>query len=218
MTREQRMSIVSVPSDGDCFYHAFISGLGIAASPTDLRNFVASKIEQCPDLYTDMIDDWKGFGLIKGDGDGDGVPSADELARRIRHDKEWATTTVIHILSDAFNVRTVVYKKVGSRCLPQIFPYPWTFDPKQRKFARTIHIYHHDCHFDLLLPIGPPNEAGAEDGSIELNEHVQCKEQQLGGNASTAVQWEPNAGQPTEPNALSFLFGVTIILTLLTYL
>lgn len=140
-----QFEVIRVPADGDCFYHAFIRGLGLNTSPSQLRNYVAEQLEASDKLYQDLIDEWKDLGVRDAS-----KLSKGEVLYRIRYRHEWATATIIHILADAFNVKVTVYKKVKDRYYPQVFPYGWTYDPSKRKFARDIYIYNEGGHFDLL--------------------------------------------------------------------
>ena len=218
MTGENKtMEVIPVPGDGDCFYHAFIKGLGLEVSPKHLRTFVADKIMSSTDLYKDILDDWKSQNLLRGEE----TLSAEQIAHRIRYNKEWATTTVIHILADAFNCRVIVYKSINGRYLPQVFPYIWTFDPKVRKFNKTISIYNHGGHFDLLTEV---KDDGDDGSSFMLPPLPNVLTQRGGGkdtkesrnSSSQTVIEEPiqsDYGQLITP----FFLGLTVIATLLYF-
>jgi hypothetical protein len=201
----EEMYVVPMPGDGDCFYHAFIAGVGLAITPKDLRNFVADQILTKSELFEDIVDDWKSQGLLSPH------ESADikEIATRIKNRKEWATTTVIHILSDAFNVRTIVYRELNGHYVPSLFPYLWTFDPKKRRFAKTLYLYSHGQHFDLLQPVQPSGNHGANLPSIDI------VAQKGGTLTTTGTQTIKPLFVPEETDPTSLFIGVCLIFGLL---
>lgn len=167
------MKIIPVPADGDCLYHAFIKGLGIKTLlPQHLRDFVASKILSDKDLYDDIVREWIDFNVI---------PNAqnitpEKVANHIRNTKEWATSTVIHILAVAFNVRITVFQKINGQFYPEIFPSEWKqhHDEKWKTvgklknrgnkwkkdaYYKDIYLLRRGYHFELLIPVGPSNSS-----------------------------------------------------------
>ena len=144
------MKIVPVPGDGDCLYHAFIKGLGIdGLTPIQLREFVGKKLMSDKDLYDDLVTEWIDFGVIKNASD----VTPEMAAHHICNTKEWATSTVIHILAVAFNVRIVVFEKINGQFYSEMFPSEWK--PKGSKTIpyKDIYLFRRGYHFELLEPI-----------------------------------------------------------------
>lgn len=186
------MRIVSVPADGDCLYHAFIKGLSIPGlTPQQLRDFVADKILHDKDLYDDLVREWIDFNVI---------PDVQRItpqmaADRIRKTKEWATSTVIHILAVAFNVRIVVFQRINEQFYSEIFPSEWKRDiTSKRRPYKDVYLFRRGYHFELLTPIdklgygaeGNGNENGnvglkrtggigtQRGGGVDPSNHVAC--------------------------------------------
>jgi len=150
------MRVVSVPADGDCLYHAFIKGLNLHdLSPKQLRDFVADKILSDKDLYEDIVTEWVDFKVIPSRQHA----SPETVANRIRNTKEWATSTVIHILAHAFNVRVIVFQKINGQFYSEVFPSEWKGKHAERKdYFHDIYLYRKGCHFELLMPLDSAKE------------------------------------------------------------
>ena len=147
------LRVIPVPGDGDCLYHAFIKGINLSISPQQLRGYVADKILNNKDLYDDLVTELVDFGRIKNVD----LVTPEKLSNVIRHTKEWATSTVIHILAVAFNVRILVLQKINGRFFSEEFTSAWKI-PSGHKIGKTqaksIYLYRRGYHFELLQPLG----------------------------------------------------------------
>ena len=146
------LKVIPVPGDGDCLYHAIIKGIDISVTPKDLRNFVAEQILMNNDLYEDLVLELIDFGRVK---DSSRMTPA-KLANVIKHTKEWATSTVIHILANAFNIKILVIQKINNRFYSEEFPSPWKYDMSldNKQSKKVVYVYRRGYHFELLEPIG----------------------------------------------------------------
>lgn len=143
------MKVIPVPADGDCFYHAFIKGLRLAGlTPHILRDIVAQKILSDSDLYDDLVKEWIDFDVIQNANS----ITPEIAANHIRDTKEWSTSTIIHILATAFNVRIVVFQNINGRYFSEIFPSEWKDSPQTRPY-KDIYILRRGCHYELLVPV-----------------------------------------------------------------
>lgn len=138
---------VAVPADGDCLYHAVIKGLYLTqVQPRELRKVVANVIRFDQDLYDDLVTEWKDFSLknLKN-------MTPEKAARRIENTKEWATSTVIHILSLAMNCRINVFEMVNGKYVMERFPSEWK---SFKRLSTDVEIFLHKSggHFELLVP------------------------------------------------------------------
>ncbi len=166
-----KFRLLKVPGDGDCFYHAFLVGLQRAGCLKDmdlqasqLRAYVAKKIELDLDLFDDLVSEWLDFGVISRSKHGvlhftddNERVTANRAATRIRHG-DWATSTVIHILATAFRVEVFIVEYISGKQYVQSFPSAWKQDlgPKDVTPCATsspracIHLLKSPHHFDLL--------------------------------------------------------------------
>jgi hypothetical protein len=178
MTTSLNVDVIKMPGDGDCLYHAFIRGANLSgkASPNDLRLHVADKIRTVEDLYDDLLREWIDFGIIRKDGDGFRFVTTGEqvtpetAAYHIVHTKDWATSTVIHILASSMNLDVYVTQLINGQQYTETFPSPWKnrMEPQRhRGKARErggrgklgdrgnrgkLYLYRTQHHFDLLVP------------------------------------------------------------------
>lgn len=186
--------VVRMPSDGDCFYHAFIQGVGLQETPLDLRRKVVKVLKNDATLLENLIDEWKDHDvLLKNE-----KVDMDEVSLLIIQDKEWATSTIIHILANLYNVKVVVFKKISGKYHAETFPHSWTFDEKKRKFNKVIYILSDYAHFDLLKLAPKPSRTIASPAPVKL-----------GGSSSSGV---------TPSNTSSAFLSLAVALTALTYL
>ena len=160
--------VEDVPADGDCFYHAFIKALNLNCTPDNLRQIVANEILRNNDVYEEIVQDWIGNGIVGQ------YKMTKALAAARTLTNEWATNTVINIISKRFDVLTKIYKyeidtakEVGKDSIKemdgnfytwriQFFPYEWMYANGKRPAMRdTVNIIlRSDCHFDLLRNVG----------------------------------------------------------------
>jgi hypothetical protein len=140
------LSRVSIPSDGDCLYHAVLKGLNLVqVSPLDLRKVVANVIKEDPDLYDDLVREWKDFHLYPGNV----KPSPYKAAKKIELERDWATSTCIHILSLALECRINVFELVAGKYIREQFPSEWK-GYKKFDSDTEIFLYKDGNHFELL--------------------------------------------------------------------
>ena len=167
-------SKIDMPKDGNCFYHAFIRGLYEAQvhpegtdgqgwnpsslTPAVLRDQVARVIEINQDMYNDVLIEWRDFHVIHRQqglqGGNVGNPTPFQVAQRIRNTREWATSTVIHILSVLYNVTIVVYEEINGYYYAESFPSAWKKVPPRNPIARLT-VLRTGNHFDLLVKRKP---------------------------------------------------------------
>lgn len=216
------MKLISVPADGDCLYHAFIRGLITdghfsSISPSQLRAYVADKILQESDLYDDLVREWVDFNVISDVN----LISPPLASNRIRNSKEWATSTVIHILSLGFHVRVVVFQTISGRFYSEVFPSEWK-RPEGTKLKhkpfKTIYMLRRGYHFDLLEPLEDERVTAAsgdfvnsQDGQ-DFHERRQTPYLGGGGGGIDAYQFYSSSDWGLSSHTL---IGVLIIITML---
>ena len=200
------MKIIPVPSDGDCLYHAFIKGLGIPGlSPQNLRDFVANKITFDKDLYDDLIREWLDFGVISDSAH----MTPETAAQHISNSKEWATSTVIHILADAFKVRTIVFQKINGTFYSEVFPSEWKRKSTENKtferFYKDIYLLRDANHFELLVPL---ETSSSKQGKMMFNSGQK--------NAKTGTVLSQRGGGHADNNFfLNMVLGVAGVVLLI---
>jgi OTU-like cysteine protease len=212
------MKIIPVPADGDCLYHAFIKGLGIdSLTPLFLRDFVANRILNDKDLYDDLIREWMDFKVVS---------SVDTItpeiaANHIRNSKEWATSTVIHILSIAFNVRIIVFQKINGQFYSEIFPSEWKETcpkkklKKQKQQHKDIYLYRRGYHFELLVPIVTNNSNGNVISGNHKENHHTSQPFTFGQRGGGIDPQDP--GDPGDPMLTVTLGIIGIVLFFFTF-
>jgi hypothetical protein len=152
-----RFTVVPVSGDGDCFYNAFIHGLGLTGKvrPHQLRAVVASRLLEDPDLRDDLIREWRDFGIVTGkvfSDTGKQIRSAD-IVDRVCNRADWATSTVIHILAIAFSRPVRIAEKINGHWFVQSFPSPWKVKRGDllREKKPPVYILKTKNHFDALV-------------------------------------------------------------------
>lgn len=207
------LTIVPVPPDGDCFFHAFIQGSKLNTTPAHVRDLVSDYIKNDKDLLDDLITEWRDFGVI---GKNQTI-SPKNASTKIRNG-EWATSTMIHVVCMIFNVKIIVFENVNGSLRSQIFPSIWKPSVPDNPFRPEIFVLRRRNHFDLLVPksdskyIGDTTYNNSVDKILSLRNNIRQKGQsQRGGGKITESNdfIEKNA-----PFCVSLLILLSLIGTL----
>lgn len=141
------MRIVKSPADGDCFYHSVINGTGLKTTPQELKVKVAEYLSRYPDMHDDLLIEWLDFKVIPK------RVSIEDTIKLLQ--KEWATSTIIHIVSLILELDIVVFEKINNKYYKEEFPSRFK-NNKNFKSRGKIYILKTRNHFDLLL-LSPPS-------------------------------------------------------------
>jgi predicted transcriptional regulator len=159
-----KWKIIETPSDGDCFFHAFLIDTGIKTNPKELRAIVANVLEKNNDLYQDLLLEWRDLGVISKNT----KLSPKQVADIIRNTKEWATSTIIHIISVLFKIKIIVHEKINGKLFAESFPSEWKntgIIPK-----KSINILRIGNHFEALKYVKNSNN---KTNSLENDDNGQ---------------------------------------------